>query len=281
MSALKTLENILQLEKTCTRVLPSDKCPVCHKQYVNHNTLKKHIIDKHPGTFILEGEEAGSQDSVVAHTHQLLKVLLLKRCLDNAIKSADGAFITTIMKHMMLYFRKFGYKNYALACLEHVAQCQLFLSEQATELVQQECFVNNRGRAMTNMPMDLDLEHSNKFFKEHFTLRSNEPSQPVISRLSLAQNKLQLVLENYKSEFRIYRHTPLRRIDTDKYKEDVLKLHQHLSLRHIFEAEPGRTLYSTKMMIAGHDPRLTMDMYELKQWIRNSLNKMADQSFYE
>lgn len=208
-------------------------------------------------------------------------MLLLKRSLDHAIKSADGELLSVLMKHMMLYFRQFGYKNYALACLEHIAQMEIFLSDQARELVQQECFVNNRGRAMTNMPMDLDLEHSNKFFKEHFSLKSNEPSQAVIRRLSLAQNKLELVLDHFHSEFGLFRHTALRRMDMDKYREDVSKLQCHLSLRNIFTTQSGRSLHSTKLTTAGHDPRITLDPFELKQWISMSLKKMFDQIFLE
>lgn len=261
------------------RELPSDKCPVCSKQYKHYASLKQHIIKNHPETFIVEGENVEESDSVNSHTQQLLKVLLMKRCLDYAIKTANGEVVSLLMKHMMLYFHKFGYRNYALACFEHVAQYGLFLSERTRELIQQECFVNNRGGPDNNLAMDLDLEHSNRFFKDHFQLKTNLPSQPVLDRLSLSQDKLEKVLARFNKEFHIHRHSPLRGMNTEIYKKDVKTLQQHLSPRHIFQHEPGRTLRSRKLLEASHDPLLLVDMYELKQWLKNSLQKSCYQRF--
>ena len=105
------------------------------------------------------------------------------------------------MKHMIIYFHALGYKNYANACFEHVAQTEYFLSERMRELVIHEAFVNNHGKAMSNMATDLDIEHRVKFFKSHFTLQSDDPSQKLLDRLSKAQDKLQLVLEKFQRQF--------------------------------------------------------------------------------
>ena len=280
-AAQELLEDVFCAQPQCE--LPLDCCPVCSKKYKNYCTLKQHIINKHSDCYVLEGKDVASSttDSVLAHTKQLLKVLLMKRCLDYAIKTANGEIVSLLIKHMILYFHKFGYKNYALACFEHVAHCQFFLSERTKELVQQEGFVNNRGGAETNMPMDLDLEHSNKFFKEHFTLKTNVPSQSVLDRLSLSQDKLEKTLQNFYQEFKIHRHTPLRSINSAGYKKDVFALHQHLSPRQMFVEKPGRQLYSSKLMEASHDVLLLIDMYKFKQWLKTSLIRCSDQRFLQ
>ena len=58
------------------------------------------------------------------------------------------------------------------------------------ELVIHEAFVNNQGKAMSNMATDLDIEHRAKFFKSHFTLQSDDPSQKLLNRLSKAQDNI-------------------------------------------------------------------------------------------
>ena len=266
--------------KTCM-TFPSNRCPICDKSYKNYRNLKGHMIKIHSEVFAVEGKLAETDDVVVNHTHQLLKLLLLKRALDYSIKTANGNTLSLLMKHMTLYFHLLGYKNYALACFEHVAQCQLFLSERMRELIKHECFVNNVGKKDSNMAMDLDLEHRNKFFKENFVLKSSKPSDSVLSRLSHSQDKLESVLANFHQQFHIHRFAPERHINSDSYKADVKKLHSTLRPRRMLTHQPGRTLHSTKLTQAAHDPLLLVDMFSLKQWFHSSLSTMCDQRFLQ
>ena len=189
------LEDIFSPE-TC-RGFPADKCPVCRKKFKD---MRRHIINQHAGEMVLEGPDADT-DFVHSQTKHLLKLLLMKRTLDWSIKTGNGNILSLLMKHMIIYFHALGYKNYANACFEHVAQTEYFLSEQMRELVIHEAFVNNQGKAMSNMATDLDIEHRAKFFKSHFTLQSDDPSQKLLDRLSKAQDKLQLVLEKFQRQF--------------------------------------------------------------------------------
>ena len=66
--------------------------------------------------------------------------------------------------------------------------------------------MNDQGKPMSNMATDIDIEHRVKFFKSHFTLQSDDPSQKLLDRLSKAQDKLQLVLENVQRQFAITRY---------------------------------------------------------------------------
>ena len=258
---------------------PSDSCPVCQKKYANYRTLKSHITTKHPDRCLVEGESSENVDITLNHTHQLLKVLLIKRCLDYAIQTGNGKHVSIIMKHMVLYYRQLGYNNYALACFEHVAQCELFLSDRLRELIMYECFVNNTGKKMDNKAMDLDLEHCNKFFKEHFVLKSSEPSQKILDRLSLSQDMVEIILNNFYSEFKMQSFTAHRQVNEQLYKKDVLKLFEFIHSRNVFVHQATRLPLSNKLKEASHDPLLLIDVFDLKQWFRNSLLRMANQRF--
>ena len=165
-------------EQTVDTQLPSDTCQVCGKTYKSYKRLKEHIIKNHPSSCIIEGVEGEDADLIQRQSFHLLKLLLIKKSLDWSIKTGNGSYLSLLMKHMILYFRQLGYRNYALACFEHTAQIQIFLSDRLKELISYIFFVNNRGQSDSNMAMVLHLEHSNKFFtiKDNFTLTKYEPS---------------------------------------------------------------------------------------------------------
>lgn len=260
--------------------LPAEHCPLCNKMFKSFKTLKDHISVKHPEQCIIEEHSNEKTDFVLKHTQQLLNVLLIKRCLDYAIKSGNGEHVSLLMKHMVIFYRQLGYRHYALACLEHVAMCQLFLSDRCKEMVMHECFVNNQGRRNTNMAMDLDLEHSNKFFKDNFTLKHHAPSKPVLERLSFAQDMVQKVTENFYKQFKIHKASATTAMNREKYESDIKTLHSYLKPRKLYTKDGnGRVLQSRKLMIASHDLLLLVDVFDLKQWFHNSLLRMCGQRF--
>lgn len=268
-------------DKSVNMALPSDLCPKCGKRYKNYRTLKSHITTKHPDYNVNIDEVAlpPESDLVNNHTLQLLRVLLIKRSLDFAIQSGNGETLSLIMKHMILYYRQLGYTNYALACLEHVAQCNIFLSPRLSTLIKHECFVNNAGKKNRNMAMDMDVEHQVRFFKENFRLCNQEPSEAVLQRLSLAQDMVEKMLCNFHSEFQIETHCAKRVCDENSYKRDVLKMSKYLEGRHVFINSPGRLLKSDKLKDASFDPLLLIDMFDLKQWLQMSIQRMSCQRF--
>lgn len=277
-AADKLLEKVLV---SPYRQLPSDCCPVCRKKYKSSRTLKQHILNKHPDSTLIQGVPAEEVDLLENHTHQLLKVLLIKRSMDYAIKSGNGKVLSLLMKLMILYYREGGYKNYALACFEHIAQIQLFLSERNKELIMFDCFVNNRGKRSTNMAMDLDLEHSNKFFKDNFKLQATTPPQNLLDRLSFAQDKLERVLTNFYSQFGIHRHSQERSVNAETYRRDIIKLKEHFLTSSVFVHTPQRRMFSPVLMKASHDPLTTVDMYDLKQWFQQCIDRMTEQPFLQ
>ena len=81
---------------------------------------------------MVEGQAVN--DNEYYYICELVKMLLIKKTMDIAIKDGNGSLLSIIMKHMMLQYHHLGYKNYALACLEHVAQVQLFLASSTGSL---------------------------------------------------------------------------------------------------------------------------------------------------
>lgn len=226
----------------------------------------------------LEGE-VGQPDLLHKQSMQLMKLLLLKRCMDFSIKSGDGGLLSLIIKHMMLYFHQLGYTNYANASVEHVGQCQLFLSQRMRELITYDCFVNNTGKPLNCVPQDQDLEHSNLFFKNHFRLASSNPSPQLLDLYSKSQKKLEMVLVSFFKQFGIQEYSSERVMDSDIYKRDIMKIANHIKGVSIFTEKPGRLPDSDKLRKSAHDPLLLLDMFKLKEWLITSMKRMSEQSF--
>lgn len=260
--------------------LPSNKCPICAKTYKHYPTLKKHISEKHPQHLptVVSSEEGDIQYS---QTVQLLKLLILKRCLDFSIKAGNGHLLSLLMKHMMLYFHHLGYKNYALACFEHVGQSQIFLSPRMRELVVFDCFVNNTGKPLHCTAMDKDLEHANLFFKQSFRLASSMPSPDLLDLYSKAQDKLEMVQTHFFRQFGVQDFSADRTTNTETYKRDVHHVLKHLQKHDVLTITPSRSFHSEKLNKAANDPLLQLDMFKLKEWFKLSLTRMSEQVFLQ
>lgn len=258
----------------------SSTCPYCYRKYKSYVTLKRHIETKHATEpVIASSHESQQTDEVQHHNTLLLRFLLLKKCLDAAVRYGDGKRLSFLMKLFTLYFKQLGYPKYALACFEHTAQLQLFLSPYLCEVLTHECFVNNAGKPDSNLPIDLDIEHDNKFFKDHLVLNRYTPSQLVIDRLSFAQDQIKMTLDNFHSQFNLTAYSSKRTANYNLYLNDIKKLHNFLNDHDVFTSHSSRKHRSEKLQNASMDPLNRIDMYVIKEWMCRRLALMKDQCF--
>ena len=148
-------------------------------------------------------------------------------------------------------------------------------------LVRQERFVNNLGRAYTNIPIDLDVEHSNKFFKEDFHLSLREPAQRVLDRLSKSQDTVAQVLRTFRCSFKLEYHDARHTVDEKKYFEDVNKVAAQLTSANAHEFIGGRALKSMQLCVTSKDIIANFDMYKFRYWLVDRMAAMMNQPFYK
>lgn len=260
----------------------ANKCPFCSHptDYKTTAGLHNHIETKHPGA-VLPTTEHPDFSVLYGHTRELLKMLIVKRMLDNSIRYGDGTSLALIIKYMLLFFRQLGCTKYAIAAFEFVAQQQIFLSEKMKTLVRQDRFVNNAGRRNSCLPVDLDVEHSNKDFKMHFRISNGEISQKVLDRISKAQDIVQEVLETYSESFGLKHFDKRHQVDDVKYLADVQKLSDILRKVDVFNEGNASNLFSKQLQQASHDILASTDMGKFRVWILHRLSVMKDLRFYK
>ena len=277
------IQGLLKSIFTTTTHLPdSNDCPNCGKTYKSYRGLSAHVTSAHPGAMSTpQTANQNDQDQVFQHTKELLKMLLLKRLMDKSISLGDGTTLALVIKSMLPYFKELGCTKYSVATFEFIAQQQIFLSEKMATAVRQERFVNNRGRSYTNIPVDLDVEHANKDFKENFRLSLGEPSQKVLDRLSKSQDRVKEVLDSFTESFSLQQVEARRTVNQANYLNDVKKIVDHLKNANVFTMIPNRALHSKQLNIAARDVLATMDLYKLRFWLSHRLSVMMDQPYYK
>lgn len=280
----KLIEDIFVVHES---PIPSGCCHLCTKstrEYKTAKGLQNHIKNNHPGasTISIDDRDANSSNTIIFnHSVELLKMLLIKRILDNAIKRGDGQTLSLLLKHMLLYFKQLGCTKYTIACFEFVAQQQIFLSEKMATLVRQDRFVNNRGGARNNIPVDLDVEHSNLFFKNNFRVGQGQLSDRVLDRLSYSQDIVFDVLDSFYTSFQLQHFDKQHTVNEEKYLADVMKVVEILEPLDIFNPDNQTQFKSARLVKSSSNILTEVDMFKLRFWMLERLKIMRDQQLYK
>ena len=116
--------------------------------------------------FSQSGCAGSDEDCILNYASGLMKMALLKRNFDDAIKEMDGPRLFRCWKYMILYFKEGGRSKYALEGLYlQAAQHCLLSPEEAYRLMWNRCF-NLHGGQGRNIPLDRMVEHNNNQIKE-------------------------------------------------------------------------------------------------------------------
>ena len=129
-------------------------------------------------------------------------------------------------------------------------------------------FVNHKGQVDFNHPIDLDLEHDNKYLKTISTATGENYRQETHKGEQKCEGS-EAVQRNFDKSSSVTkpssRHTQL------STKDDVLTLVEHLVQAEVFSYVPGRQHSAFPDM--AHNLLDSLDMQRLKSWIRQSLKK--------
>ena len=255
-------------------------CQFCGKRYKRQAYLHKHEREKHgqPGPSDLDTQQTVSQkeDKVFNYTHNLLVLLLLRENHNDAIRLGDGERVVRLYKFYTLFFKISKCPKYALATLELQAQLNCLLTPRMAYSLTWNRFVNHKGQVDSNHPMDLDLEHDNKYFKTDIHSFRGEITDKSITRVSRRVEGSQAVLSSFDKSSSVAkpsgRHT---RLST---KDDVLTLVEHLVQAQVFSYVPDRQHSAFPKM--RHNLLDSLDMQKLKSWISKSLKKFSTKHYY-
>ena len=116
----------------------------------------------------------------------------------DAIGEGDGMRIMRQYKYIMLYCKadQTHSTKYALECLYQFFLVYALLSPRESERFMWNRSVNNACQKGSNIPLDLDVEHSNNFIKQGIKNLGPNVTEKAISRFSRAETATTTILDN-------------------------------------------------------------------------------------
>ena len=232
--------------------------------------MKVHAIEAVPPT-----PEEPKQDHLYNYTHQLL-ILLLLRANHDAFKFGDGARVIRLYKYFILFFKVSKCPKYAIAMLHLQAQVNCLLTPRLAHSLTWNRFVNHQGKADTNHPMDLEIEHDNKFFKNDCHSYRGEFTEKTVNRIGRSTESSKEIVRNFDHTTSVQR--PSGRHTRLSTEDDVKALVEHVCSAEVFKNIPGR-VHSAFPNIS-HNLLQQLEMDKLHKWTMASLKKFRKKHFY-
>ena len=217
------------------------------------------------------------EDHVYNYTRLLLILLLLLHNHDNAIRLGDGARLIRLYKFFYLYFKVSHCPKYAYGTLELLAQVNHLLSPRMAHYLTWNRFVNHKGKLDTNLPMDLEVEHDNKYFKDDICAYRGEITEKSVSRVSKSMQITESIIKNFDKITHIKCPSG---VHTDaSIEDDVMHLVDQFKGLKLYTKIPGR--YHTAFPKIKNNILEDLDMTKLKAWISKSLASFGQKHYYK
>ena len=185
-------------------------------------------------------KKAGVNDDVFNYNCALLADGFLFLNFLDAVAEGDGIRIMHQYKYIMLYCKADGSHStkYALECIYQFFLVYAVLSPRDSERFIWNRSVNNACKKGTNIPLDLDVEHSNNFIKQAIKNLGPNVSENAISRISNSEAATRTIVDKVDDTIlRVARSGRHTQSSAEKDLEQLLK--RALSID-IFEQHEGR-----------------------------------------
>lgn len=165
-------------------------CGYCGKQYKRPTALRKHEHNVHSHLDAKYSAEVELEqptictDLVFSYTKKVMTLFLLREEHNDSLHMGDGDRIMRVNKYLMLLCKASNCPKYAYGMLEAQAQVNILLPPRLAFNVTWNRVVNNQGRVDTNLPVDLDLEHDNGYFKDEVKTYRGDFTEKTLKRVS-------------------------------------------------------------------------------------------------
>lgn len=211
-------------------------------------------------------------DLVLSHSRTLATLGLYKMFQDKMIRFGDGEKLVQSYKHLLVWCRQAGFNNYSTGLLEQQYQVATLSAKLRCSVVWNR-FVNNKGGSDSNLPVDLDVEHENKYFKERLTTYRGDYSQKSLDKISKANNITRMVIRNVAKSTNYYRTNAH---SNPPAHNDILKLVDHLHQENLWKEQPGR--YFLQVHLPGN--ALTGNLASTQYWSERNVSYWNSKHYY-
>lgn len=210
-------------------------------------------------------KETKNRDDIYSYNCALLEDGLFFLNFLDAIAEGDGNRIIRQYKFLLLSFRADGQqsKKYALECLYQSFLVNALLCPRDVERFTWNRTVNTFGGIGRNVPLDLDMEHSNRFIKQAIKNLGPNVTEKAVERICHAERDMRKLMKRLDDSLQRVtdsgRHT---RSDTER---DLDTLITRAVITDIYTRNDSRPYSNFKEFERDHLKDL--DMSSMYKWI--------------
>jgi len=252
------------------------KCSQCLKKYKRMRSLVKHIQTKHnsPVTNMSAGND---QDSIMNYSRNALTLTFIAKNFLDAKKRGDGERIYRLYKYLLVYFKVDGRHKYSYQSLHFLAQINFLLPPALAHELKWNRFVNNLGKPDSNVELDRELEHRNKYVKEDLGQYQGKVTEKSLERCSKTYDTLQKIVNHFDEETGL--NAPSGKHTSADWKDDVLKLAAQYTEAKIVENLPGRSHNCFPDFPTNYLHKLQSNKF--KTWMYEKLQELSQLGIYQ
>lgn len=206
------------------------------------------------------------EDYKLNYATAVLGMGMLARNFHDASREGDGERLIRCWKFFMLHFKVNGRVKYAVEAINILAQVNDLLPPAMGHQLIWNRTCNLTGDAEKNIPLDLQMEHLNRVFKENINTFRSKISEKSISRSSQAIGPIQQLINTFDKE-----RNQLVPTSSPVDFEIILQTLKTESFTHI----KGRYHESFKTFNADPFAKLKADPKKLHAWICLKVNLLA------
>ena len=141
----------------------------------------------------------GDVDNVFNYACSFLTHGLLARAFRDASREGDGERQYLHWKFFLLHFRATGHTKYALEAFKLICNVEALLSPRMAHQLVWNRTCNSRGGQGRNIPLDLQLEHNNRIFKDDIGTFHSNITEHSVTRIGQVIGPLSRFLDNFDS----------------------------------------------------------------------------------
>ena len=155
-------------------------CVSCGNNFTSITNLKNHRKTKHKNEKFISEE----QDHLYNYSRNALVLTYIVKNFIDARKHGDGERLIRIYKYFLLYFKIDKRTKYSFQTLHLLSQIEFLLPPGMSHELRWNRFVNNKGNLDTNIELDRELEHRNKYAKQQIKSFQGKVTDTSIHRVS-------------------------------------------------------------------------------------------------
>lgn len=176
--------------------------------------------------------------------------------------------ICRLYKNLLVYYKLDGRDKYGYQTLQLLAQLNFLLPPGMAHELKWNRFTNTKVRPDSNVELDRELEHRNKYVKEEIKSFRGKVTADAIDRASKSYGPMEKIIENFDIESghkkESGKHTP------PDWSDDVKELAAMFVTERLFTPENGRGFTLSKL-----------NTEKIEKWAKKKLTQFQLMDLYQ